>query len=180
MYEYLSYQYLFFLFKAEWYPLSGGMQDVNYWAFGCMEITLEISCCKYPPPFQLESFWNENKKPLIEFIKNANTGIRGIIQYSNGLPAKYLSVQFGLREPIFKTNEAGEYFRILLPGTYQIRVMINCDKVYENTIDITSRDRLLVFNITLSVDNFNLVQNYNLNRYAIFCSKTVTNCYKFD
>lgn len=47
---------------ANWYSFSGGMQDYNYAFHGCMEITLEISCCKYPKASLLESFWKENQK----------------------------------------------------------------------------------------------------------------------
>lgn len=39
---------------------AGSMQDYNYAWHGCLEITLEMSCCKYPPASFLESHWNEN------------------------------------------------------------------------------------------------------------------------
>ncbi|RZB41385.1 carboxypeptidase D-like, partial [Asbolus verrucosus] len=47
---------------AAWYPFSGGMQDYNYAMRGCMELTLEISCCKYPDAKNLAKFWEQNKK----------------------------------------------------------------------------------------------------------------------
>ncbi|EMP30207.1 Carboxypeptidase M [Chelonia mydas] len=55
-----------------WYPLQGGMQDYNYIWGQCFEITLELSCCKYPPANQLQAFWNDNKAALIEYIKQVH------------------------------------------------------------------------------------------------------------
>lgn len=46
---------------AAWYPLTGGMQDYNYVWYGCMEVTLELSCCKYPPNQELPKYWEDNK-----------------------------------------------------------------------------------------------------------------------
>ena len=59
---------------AKWYPLKGGMQDINYWGFGCSELTIELTCCKYPNSKNLPNIWNDNKKALIEYLKLANTG----------------------------------------------------------------------------------------------------------
>jgi len=41
---------------------AGSMQDYNYVWHGCMEITLEMSCCKYPPAIFLESHWKDHLK----------------------------------------------------------------------------------------------------------------------
>ncbi|XP_007951593.1 carboxypeptidase M [Orycteropus afer afer] len=55
-----------------WYPLLGGMQDYNYIWAQCFEITLELSCCKYPREEKLPFFWNDNKASLIEYIKQVH------------------------------------------------------------------------------------------------------------
>lgn len=54
---------------AYWYSVSGGMQDWNYIEEDCFEITLELSCQKYPSEKTLESFWIKNKDSLIKFME---------------------------------------------------------------------------------------------------------------
>lgn len=153
---------------AEWYPISGGMQDFNYWKYGAYEVTLEISCCKYPPESGIENNWLENKKSLVEYLKLANIGVRGTIRYLNGEPAKHVAVGFSSRDPLFKTNENGEYYRLLLPGIYSIYVLVDCNEhLYHNQIEIKNNG-LLEYNIILSV---NEDKKYigKFNRYPLFC-----------
>ncbi len=50
------------------------MQDYNYNFAGCMEITLELSCCKFSNEDQLQRLWMENKESLLAFMQQANRG----------------------------------------------------------------------------------------------------------
>ncbi|WP_411025727.1 M14 family zinc carboxypeptidase, partial [Salmonella sp. s55004] len=45
------------------------MQDYNYFETGCMELTIGLSCCKYPKTDRLESYWEENRAPLFEYLR---------------------------------------------------------------------------------------------------------------
>lgn len=47
---------------AGWYPLTGGAQDYSYVWAGTMEVTIEMSCCKYPPAAELPVHWNEHRQ----------------------------------------------------------------------------------------------------------------------
>jgi hypothetical protein len=151
------------------------MQDINYWRYGCMELTMEVSCCKFPSASELSDYWLSNKKSLLEYLKQANTGIRGIVSFKDGSRAKFVTIKIDNREPFFKTNRNGEYYRVLLPGSYNLTVAINCGNAYSIVVEVPTGSRLLEFNITL---NDNILSQYklsNLNRFAVFCSKSSEN-----
>lgn len=50
------------------YPVCGGMQDFNYLASNCFELTLELGCRKFPPGKDLPKLWTDNKDALIHFM----------------------------------------------------------------------------------------------------------------
>ncbi|XP_060076300.1 carboxypeptidase M-like [Ylistrum balloti] len=109
---------------AMWYPMRGGMQDYNYVHAGCLEVTIEQSCCKYPQHTELPSFWTENKDAMINYLMIVNTmGVRGLVKKADGTPVKGAQLCIMGREDIkFTTTAQGEYWRILLPGNYTIMV----------------------------------------------------------
>lgn len=166
------------MFVADWYAIPGGMQDLNYWGYGCSEITVELTCCKYPPANELPQIWLDNRKALLEYLKVANTGIKGIVKFSSGKPAENISVKFDSREPYFKTNKNGEYYRILLDGNYKMSLMLGCDLIYES--DVTIKDGLLVKNITLSAKAEAISTKYNLIRQPVFCKQEVKSCKTYN
>ncbi|XP_011309031.1 carboxypeptidase M isoform X2 [Fopius arisanus] len=107
---------------AEWYPLTGGMQDFNYVWNGCMEITFELSCCKYPPAQDLPHYWEENRVSLIKFLAEAHRGVHGFVIDENGNAVERASVKVKGRDISFLTTKYGEFWRILLPGVYRLEV----------------------------------------------------------
>lgn len=113
---------------------AGGMSDYNYAFHGCYEITLEISCCKYPPPNQLLSFWQENKHALLAYVTEAHRGVTGVVLDEETLiPLPGASLKISGRDMVFKTSNNGEFWRLLLPGRYTLEV--NADGYHTKEVE---------------------------------------------
>uniref|UniRef100_A0A2M4B9D9 Putative carboxypeptidase d n=1 Tax=Anopheles marajoara TaxID=58244 RepID=A0A2M4B9D9_9DIPT len=139
---------------AFWYELSGGMQDFNYVYSNCFEVTLELSCCKFPLAKELPKEWNKNKRSLIEYMKLVHVGVKGLVTDSAGYPIKDAEVIVnGINRNVL-TSDRGEYWRLLVPGKYNIRVQaVGFHPSEEVPVQVTD-DHSLVVNFSLkSYDN---------------------------
>ncbi|GFT10954.1 carboxypeptidase D [Nephila pilipes] len=106
---------------AEWYDVPGGMQDFNYVYSNCFEITLELSCCKYPKAVNLSGEWNNNKEALLSFMEQIHIGIKGrVVDFvtKQGIEQAFVRVN-GIDHNV-TTTKTGYYWRLLLPGLYTV------------------------------------------------------------
>ncbi|MBN3280823.1 CBPM Carboxypeptidase, partial [Polyodon spathula] len=122
----------------QWYTVIGGMQDYNYVYGQCFEITLELSCCKYPPADQLAGFWQENRAALLAYMQQVHLGVKGQVLDVDGNPIPSAVVEVQGRNNIcpYKTNKHGEYYRLLLPGTYTFVVTVPGSEPMKKTLQI--------------------------------------------
>ncbi|XP_062901077.1 carboxypeptidase Z [Mobula hypostoma] len=105
---------------AQWYSFAGGMQDFSYLHTNCFEITLELSCEKYPADEDLPTAWNENKEALLTYMEMVHRGIKGIVKDERGRRIKGARIKVrGIRHDILSVAN-GEYWRLLPPGTYYV------------------------------------------------------------
>jgi hypothetical protein len=99
------------------------MQDWDYLAASCMEITLELNNMKYPPPSQLPKIWNENKEALVALpIAAALGGIRGNVTSSvDGLAVPASITVEGISWRTFADSYFGFYARPIRSGNYTVK-----------------------------------------------------------
>uniref|UniRef100_A0A8C7WF88 Carboxypeptidase D, a n=1 Tax=Oncorhynchus mykiss TaxID=8022 RepID=A0A8C7WF88_ONCMY len=106
---------------AKWYDVPGGMQDYNYLNGNCLEITMELSCCKFPPASELKKEWDYNRESLIAYLEQVHIGVRGYVnEATNGTALPDASiVVVGINHNL-TTAKFGDFYRLLLPGTYNV------------------------------------------------------------
>lgn len=100
------------------------MQDFNYVYSNCFEVTLELTCCKYPKASELPNEWRKNKVSLIEYMKQVHTGVKGLVTDLNKVPIKNAEIFVeNLEKKPIRTTIRGEYWRLLAQGTYNVYVV---------------------------------------------------------
>ena len=107
---------------AHWYDVPGGMQDYNYLHSNCFEITMELSCCKFPLASELPKEWKNNKNALIMFIQQTHIGIKGLVMDELSNPIANAEVSVTTIDHTIRATDRGEYWRLLVPGTYTVTV----------------------------------------------------------
>eukprot|EP00112_Aurelia_sp_Birch-Aquarium-sp1_P017416 Seg4035.2 transcript_id=Seg4035.2/GoldUCD/mRNA.D3Y31 product="Carboxypeptidase D" protein_id=Seg4035.2/GoldUCD/D3Y31 len=107
---------------AAWASISGGMQDYNYVIRNCMEVTIELGCNKFPGVSGLARAWEQNRKALVSYLSMAHRGIKGFVKDQQGKPIKGATVSIGDRRHDIKTEKDGDFWRLLVPGTYDVTV----------------------------------------------------------
>ena len=107
---------------AQWYDVPGGMEDFNYLHSNCFEITMELSCCKYPPRAALAQEWRNNKEAMLQYMEAVHMGVAGIVTDQQGNGIFQAVVQVHNIAHNVTTTEQGEYWRLLTAGQYVMSV----------------------------------------------------------
>jgi len=119
---------------ADWYVIYGGMQDWNYVWLGCNEVTIELNDNKWPDASLLPSLWENNRESMLSYMEAVHWGVRGIISdtYTSQPLAAAIEV-VGVDHKVYSDPQIGDYYRMLLPGTYSLR--FSADGYYSQIID---------------------------------------------
>ncbi|KAI6175688.1 putative effector protein [Aphelenchoides bicaudatus] len=134
---------------AKWYSVSGGMQDFNYLATNSFEITLELSCEKFPAAELLPTYWSDNQNALLEFIWQTHLGFKGVVRDAvTGKPIKNAVVwvrnvtasnlETPIKHPV-TTGRLGDYFRPIIDGSYQVAIEAEGYEPVMRIVNVTNK-----------------------------------------
>uniref|UniRef100_A0A8C3FKJ9 F5/8 type C domain-containing protein n=1 Tax=Chrysemys picta bellii TaxID=8478 RepID=A0A8C3FKJ9_CHRPI len=98
-----------------------GMNDFSYLHTNCFEVTVELSCDKFPHESELPREWENNKESLLVFMEQVRRGIKGVVRDKDteqGIADAIIAVD-GINHDV-RTAFDGDYWRLLNPGEYEV------------------------------------------------------------
>lgn len=137
---------------ADWYPVTGGMQDWSYLRGGTYELTIEVGCYKFPQAEELAKFWMDNRESLIKYIEQVQMGIKGFVKSSIGTPIPHAVISVNNIQHVSYTGVDGDFYRLLLPGKYNITASAKGYETQTSEVTISDKEKPLIY-------TFNLMRN---------------------
>ena len=152
-----------------WYTISGGRQDYMNYFHQCREITMELSDVKLLPASQLPSHWDWNYRSLLNFMKQATYGVKGVVtNLETGLPLEamvYIEGHDIENSHVYSREETGFYQRLLDAGIYDIT--FSAPGHYPVTIEDVSVSRYETFTLDVQLDAGDLSADFSASTTAI-------------
>ncbi|XP_049898775.1 probable carboxypeptidase X1 isoform X2 [Epinephelus moara] len=108
---------------ADWHNVPGSMNDFSYLHTNCFEVTVELSCDKFPHASELPIEWENNRESLLVYMEQVHRGIKGVVRDKD--------TEAGIPDAIIKVDDIdhhirsvadGDYWRLLNPGEYRLTV----------------------------------------------------------
>nr|XP_057910595.1 probable carboxypeptidase X1 [Doryrhamphus excisus] len=108
---------------AAWHNVPGSMNDFSYLHTNCFEVTVELSCDKFPHASELPVEWENNRESLLVYMEQVHRGIKGVVCDKD--------TNAGIADAVIKVDDIdhhirsasnGDYWRLLNPGEYKVTV----------------------------------------------------------
>ncbi|XP_061895846.1 probable carboxypeptidase X1 isoform X2 [Entelurus aequoreus] len=106
---------------AAWHNVPGSMNDFSYLHTNCFEVTVELSCDKFPHASELPAEWENNRESLLVYMEQVHRGIKGVVRDKD--------TDAGISDAVIKVDDIdhhirsaadGDYWRLLNPGEYRV------------------------------------------------------------
>ena len=75
----------------------------------------------------------KTQKKTFFFTKSFILGVKGLVLNENSQPIPSTQIMIDNRQPLVKVTALGEFWRILLPGTYTLKVEIIPSVIYQQS-----------------------------------------------
>ncbi|WP_084205924.1 M14 family zinc carboxypeptidase [Psychroserpens mesophilus] len=136
---------------AEWYRVYGGRQDYMNFYRGGREVVVELSDTKWIQGNAINNHWTYNRQALLDYMKQVNYGLQGIVSDESGNPvvAKIsIAGHDALNSHVFSNEDLGDYYRLLKGGSYN--VTYEAPGYATQTINVTITDNTqTIQNVTM-------------------------------
>ena len=113
----------------DWYQTRGDLNDYSYGIDSDIDITIEVwGTGGYNPPASLiDSVAELNRRAINMILVKAGQGVGGfVIDSVTGDTIKEARIYVeGIRWPVYTDRVTGDYIKLLMPGTYTLRVEAN-------------------------------------------------------
>ncbi|XP_069832366.1 probable carboxypeptidase X1 isoform X2 [Dendropsophus ebraccatus] len=136
---------------ANWHTVAGSMNDFSYLHTNCFEITVELSCDKFPHEIELPTEWENNKESLLLYMEQVHRGIKGVVRdkdTNQGVPEAVIVVD-GLNHDI-RAAVDGDYWRLLNPGEYEVTAKAEGYHPSTKSCRVTYEDRPTICDFYIS------------------------------
>lgn len=106
---------------AQWYVITGSLQDWSYGYTDCIDLTCEISAIKWPPASHLANYWNLNQESILSLLEFVQRGVHGTVVSTGGIPLTEAVITVSGNDKLMHVGSTcADYHRLLLPGNYTI------------------------------------------------------------
>ena len=100
---------------------TGSLKDFSYMFTNNLEISVKMSCCKYPRSYFLVQEWESNRESLMLLLEQVHYGVKGLVSLEGnslyqGAEIVVWNPDGSQRGKNVLSSEFGEYWRILRPG----------------------------------------------------------------
>lgn len=115
----------------DWYQTLGDTNDWSYGAWTALDTTIELNVTKSPPASQIPTYCGQHRQAVLNYMLKAFQGIHGVMtDQASGAPldgtvtanctASAVVPVPHLYKPVYTDPVAGDFHRVLQPGTYTV------------------------------------------------------------